>query len=73
MTVQVGPTDPEIPQDCIPNVAVRVIQFIRPDGSLSFATRVSSDAPLSQVLGCLVMAAIDIYGASDRPPNTDTP
>lgn len=53
--------DPEVPEDCIPNACVRVVQYIKPSGDIGFAIRISSDVPLSQTLGLLLMAGIHAY------------
>lgn len=55
-----------MPEGAIPNAVVRVVQYVRPDGGLGIATSISSDVPLSQLLGALFMGAIDIYQGCDR-------
>lgn len=64
--ITLGDSDPEMPEGAIPNAVVRVVQYVRPDGGLGIATSISSDVPLSQLLGALFMGAIDIYQGCDR-------
>ena len=45
---------------------VLVTQYLRPDGSLGVRTFYSGDGSLSQVLGLLVLGALDINGRCER-------
>lgn len=73
MNIELTAEDPAVPEGCIPNAAVRVVQYVQQDGSLGFGIRISSDVPLSQVLGLLVMAGIHAYAICDPGPPRDQP
>jgi len=59
--------DPNVPSESVLATEVTVTQYIRPDTTIGIRTHYSGDGSLSQVLGLLVLAAIDIYLRSDRP------
>jgi hypothetical protein len=58
--------DPEIEAGSVLATEVVVTQYLRPDGSVGLRTHYDGDGSLSQVIGLLAMAAIDIYGRCDR-------
>jgi hypothetical protein len=58
--------DPAIEPGSILANEVLVTQYLRPDGTLGTRTHYQGDSSLSQVLGLLVLAAIDIHDRSDR-------
>jgi hypothetical protein len=58
--------DPDVPKGSVVACEVTVTQYIRPDTTLGVRTHYSGDGSLSQVLGLLVLAAVDIYIRSDR-------
>ena len=58
--------DPNIPAGSVVATEVLVTQFIRPDATVGTRTVYRGDGSLSQVLGLLVLAAIDIAGRVER-------
>lgn len=58
--------DPNVDPGSILATEVVVTQYLRPDGTLGIRTHYDGDGSLSQILGLLFMAAIDIYGRVDR-------
>jgi hypothetical protein len=58
--------DPKVEPGCIMATEVLVTQYLRPDGSFGIRTFYSGDGSLSQVLGLLVLGAMDINERSDR-------
>lgn len=59
--------DPNVAEGSLVATEVTVTQYIRPDTTVGIRTHYTGDGSLSQILGLLAMAAIDIYDRSNRP------
>lgn len=57
--------DPQVPEGSIVNSEVHVVQYVKPDGSMGYRVQYEGAVPLSQVLGLLAMAAIDLKERCD--------
>lgn len=58
--------DPKVEPGSILATEVLVTQYLRPDGGLGVRTYYSGDASLSQVLGLVVLGALDLVERADR-------
>jgi hypothetical protein len=64
--------DPKVPEGAVVNCDIRVTQYITPDGDINHVITYHGEVPLSQTLGLLAMAGIDLtLRCGDREPRSD--
>lgn len=54
-------------EDLIENCAVEIVQYIEPDGTMSYVTRRRGDVPLSTYVGVLELGKLTLIESFQNP------